>query len=231
MATRDPSPRKRPTKKTNVRIDSRAPLARLRDRLGLRCPKRGRCSGARLVEGLETSAGGPAQSAGQGVIRPLLSIEAEAYLAHLTRLDPESRRQRFARPVDDRTLARFVAAIDWSRALVLAHIEEGRVRGAAHLAWPDIAWLGGDGELAVAVEQDWRRGGIGGRLLERAAGEARARALAGIVFFSQTDNAPMLALARRFEAPLSLYGDEVEAHIALTAPMPDRPRVFAGMAV
>ncbi|MDH3232315.1 MAG: GNAT family N-acetyltransferase [Alphaproteobacteria bacterium] len=165
------------------------------------------------------------------VIRPLLSYEAGAYLAHLIRLDPESRRQRFARPIDNRSLRKFVAAIDWSRAMVLAYVEDGVVRGAAHLAWPDIEWLGGDGELAVAVEASWRRRGIGRRLLDRAAGEARARGLAGIMFFTQADNAAMLALADRLNAPVSYFGRDVEGRVALDVPPAARPLFYAGMSV
>ena len=164
-------------------------------------------------------------------MRPLLSTEAAAYLAHLVRLDPESRRHRFGRPVDDGTLARFVATIDWSRALVLAHVEEGNVRGAAHLAWPDVEWLGGDGELAVAVESDWRRRGIGRGLLERATSEATARGLAGIMFFTQSDNEAMLALARHFDAPLGFIGRDVEGRVPLAPPPSAATRYFAGMAV
>jgi ribosomal protein S18 acetylase RimI-like enzyme len=166
------------------------------------------------------------------VIRPLLSTEAGAYLAHLVRLDPDSRRHRFGRPIDDRELTSFVAATDWSRALVLAHIEAGVVRGAAHLAWPDIAWLGGDGELAVAVEGAWRRRGIGRSLLERATAEARARGLAGIMFFTQTDNEAMLSLARYFDAPLTRIGHEIEGRVPLALPPAAvRARYYAGMAV
>lgn len=164
-------------------------------------------------------------------IRPLLSVEAGAYLAHLIRLDPESRRLRFARPIDNRSLSDFVATIDWSRALVLAYIEDGVVRGAAHLAWPDIEWLAGDGELAVAVEQSWRRRGIGRDLLDRATGEARARGLAGIMFFTQADNQAMLALAGGLNAPISYFGRDVEGRVALDAPPAARPLFYAGMAV
>lgn len=168
---------------------------------------------------------------GRTAVRPLLSTEAGAYLAHLIRLDPQSRRHRFGRPIDNGTLARFIADIDWSRALVLAHIEDGVVRGAAHLAWPDVEWLGGDGELAVAVEEPRRRRGIGRGLLERATSEARARGLAGILFFTQADNEAMLALARHFDAPLSYFGRDVEGRVPLTVPPGVRPRYFAGMAV
>jgi GNAT superfamily N-acetyltransferase len=172
-----------------------------------------------------------ALSMGESALRPLLSTEAWAYLAHLVRLDPESRRHRFGRPIDNKTLTRFVAEIDWSRALVLAHIEDGTVRGAAHLAWPDVEWLGGDGELAVAVEHAWRRRGIGRVLLERATSEGRARGLAGILFFTQADNEAMLALARHFDAPLSFFGRDVEGRVPLTIPPAARPHYYAGMAV
>jgi GNAT superfamily N-acetyltransferase len=142
-----------------------------------------------------------------------------------------SRPAAFGRPIGDRDLSRFVADIDWSRALVLAHIEDGMVRGAAHLAWPDVEWLGGDGELAVAVEDGWRRRGIGRSLLERATGEGRARGLAGILFFTQADNEAMLALARHFDAPLQYFGRDVEGRVPLAIPPAARPRYFAGMAV
>jgi GNAT superfamily N-acetyltransferase len=231
MASRSEDPPDADPLKTNVRIEDGAPLARWWRglvRLG--------SAGRQRETGRSAAAGDPGLvrfdwAPGETVIRPLLSTEAGAYLAHLVRLDEESRRHRFGRPVADRELARFVASTDWERALVLAHIEDGAVRGAAHLAWPDIEWLGRDGELAVAVEAAWRRRGIGRTLLERATGEARARGLAGIMFFTQADNEAMLSLARRLEAPLSYVAREVEGRVPL-APLPAaRPRYFAGMAV
>jgi GNAT superfamily N-acetyltransferase len=229
MARRDEKPPSFSPLETNVRSKNHTRFASLRRALASigrwRRPAR---AGKAADPGLVQLNLGAAQT----VVRPLLSTEAGAYLAHLIRLDPDSRRHRFARPINDRDLARFVATTDWSRALVLAHIEAGVVRGAAHLAWPDIAWLGGDGELAVAVEEPWRRAGIGRGLLERATGEARARGLAGIMFFTQTDNEAMLALARYFDAPLTRIGHEIEGRVPLAPPPAAvRPRYFAGMAV
>jgi ribosomal protein S18 acetylase RimI-like enzyme len=228
MAPSDEKPPSFSTLETNVRSKSETFFARLWPRLR-------QWLGRWFERRVETSDPGRVQvhfGAGETVIRPLLSTEAWAYLAHLVRLDPDSRRHRFGRPIDDRELTGFVAATDWSRALILAHIEAGVVRGAAHLAWPDIAWLGGDGELAVAVEGAWRRRGIGRSLLERATAEARARGLAGIMFFTQSDNEAMLSLARYFDAPLTRIGHEIEGRVPLALPPAAvRARYYAGMAV
>ena len=233
MPARDQEPPDFDPMKTNVRLENDAPFSRVWRGLGSigRSSRQPEPEPAPGAEATETGLVRLPWEASQSGVRPLLSLEAGAYLAHLVRLDPESRRHRFGRPIADRELARFVAGIDWSRALVLAHVEEGMVRGAAHLAWPDIEWLGGDGELAVAVEAPWRRRGIGRRLLERATGEARARGLAGILFFTQADNEAMLALARHFDAPLSFLGRDVEGRVPLAVPPTARPRYYAGMAV
>ena len=150
-----------------------------------------------------------------GAVRPLGAADAAAYVAHLRRLDPESRRRRFSRPVDDRFLERFVAAIDWARALVLGYVEDGKVRGVVQLAWPDVAWLKGAAELAIQVEAGWRRLGIGTALLASARRRAREGGLPGIVFFAQADNEPMLRLARKLGAPLKHHGGEVEGALGL----------------
>jgi len=221
------------TIKTNVRIYAYKRLARILARLGSLRP--GRWARQVRVRHLETLARRSDRrhqpEAGPDGVRLLLSTEAGAYLRHLRRLDPEARRRRYSRLVDDRDLARFVVGIDWSRTLIAGYFEDGTLRGAAQLAWPDLAWLDGAAEMAVEVEADWRRRGIARSLMRRVATEARLRGLASILFFAQADNEPMLELARDMDAPLKLMGSDVEGRIALAGRPRPAAQFFGGRAI
>jgi GNAT superfamily N-acetyltransferase len=148
-------------------------------------------------------------------IRMLEPGERSLLRAHLLRLPPADRRRRFLRDIDDDVISRYVAGIDFARAAVAAYIEEGMVRAASQLAWPDIPWLEGEAELAVEVEPRWQRRGIGTAMVARAAEEARERRLPGIRFYAGGANEPVRRIAHRFEARLTTGDGEIEGRIAL----------------
>lgn len=156
-------------------------------------------------------------------VRMLGATEGPALADHLMRLHPEDRRARFAHPISERRMARYVAGIDWSRSLVLGWEEAGVLRAAVQAHWPDVDWLHGNAEVAVSVERAWQRRGIGSALVPLAALEARRRRLPGLYLAAQTDNEAVRRLARRLDVALRRDGIAVEGYMPLDphGPMPD----------
>jgi GNAT superfamily N-acetyltransferase len=139
----------------------------------------------------------------------------EARMArHFQRLDPESRRFRFGRAVDDEALARYCAGTDWMGAIILGFVPDGELRGLG-----ELRRLPGDGwrtaEFAVTVETPWRRRGLGSAFLRRLLALARNRGVETVCMLCLPDNRPLQRMARRLEAELEVGWGQVEGRIAL----------------
>jgi GNAT superfamily N-acetyltransferase len=136
-----------------------------------------------------------------GLIRKLWIGEADLYRDHLLRLDPLSRRNRFAGSVSDdfvRDYADLSFGID---ALIHGFFVDGTLRGAAELR-PIGAPLTLEAEAAFSIEKPWQSHGVGSVLLERTLLAARNRALKFLHMACLADNQRMQQLARKFEADL-----------------------------
>lgn len=134
-------------------------------------------------------------------IRHLWPADYAAWRAHLKRLDPVSRRQRFFGPVSDAFLDSFVDRAHGQGALVYGAFVDGIMRAAGELrivshVWPRSA------EAALSVEAAWQDSGIGSALLGRLITAARNRGIAKIVMLCQLENARMRHLAEKHEAEL-----------------------------
>ena len=124
-------------------------------------------------------------------------------LAHLMRLSPESRRNRFFVWMSDEALARHAARTD-PAAVVEARVD-GMTRGMAEvhlLHGPRAA-----AEISVSVEDGWQRRGIGAALVHRAIREARRRGAEEITLFLLPGNAAMRKIAFRACFVRAPYGD------------------------
>ncbi|MGQ0677932.1 MAG: GNAT family N-acetyltransferase [Rhodospirillales bacterium] len=151
------------------------------------------------------------------VIRTLLPTEFGLLKDHLLRLDPEDRYLRFTGLCDDATVARHVDGLDRFRAVAIAWIEGGRVRGAAELL--RFAPPGAErAELAVTVEKAWQDQGIGTELLRRALTVARNRGMEQIFMICLSENGRMRHLAEKFRGRLIELDREVGATVDLIAP-------------
>lgn len=106
--------------------------------------------------------------------------------AHLLHLGPESRLNRFLVWSSDAAVMRYAAAT--RPALILGARIDGRLCGLAELHIGE----GGDpiAEIALSVDEENRRAGIGSALFDGVVGEARRRGLRDIwIHFLRTNTA------------------------------------------
>ena len=88
------------------------------------------------------------------------------------------------------------------------------------VAMANLRAEGALGEVAVLVEDDWQRQGIGTDLLRGLSAYAERTGFAALIAYTSADNVPMLRTLRRLG-----YGspDRDGTVISLTLPMPGRP--------
>jgi GNAT superfamily N-acetyltransferase len=137
-----------------------------------------------------------------GVIRKLWIGEAPKYLAHLLRLDPESRSNRFGGAVADELIALYAAAALRPGNLVHGFLVDGVLRGVAELR-PLGSGLRREAEVAFSIEKPWQSHGVGSALLERTLLAARNRGIGHLHMTCLVENARMQQLARKYAAELS----------------------------
>jgi len=145
-------------------------------------------------------------------------VDYASWRAHLKRLDPASRRQRFFGAVSDAFLDAYVDRAHGQEAIVYGAFADGVMRAASELrllsdAWPRAA------EAALSVEAKWQDEGIGTALLGRAIMAARNRGIARVTMICQRDNARMRHLAVKYEADLSFEEGSVTGLVL--QPWPD----------
>jgi GNAT superfamily N-acetyltransferase len=136
------------------------------------------------------------------VIRKLWIGEADAYRDHLLRLDPDSRRNRFAGAVSDEFVRGYAELSFGMDALIHGFFVDGTLRGAAELR-PIGAPLMREAEAAFSIEKPWQSHGVGSVLLERTLLAARNRGIKFLHMACLADNKRMQQLARKYEAELT----------------------------
>jgi GNAT superfamily N-acetyltransferase len=154
-----------------------------------------------------------------GSIRKLWIGEAGLYRDHLSRLDRQSRRSRFAGMVSDqfvRDYAELALGID---AVIHGFFVDGTLRGAAELR-PIGAPILRAAEAAFSIEQPWQSHGVGSMLLERTLLAARNRGLKSLHLACLADNKRMQQLARKYDAELSFDFSGVVGEVATPRPTP-----------
>lgn len=132
--------------------------------------------------------------------------------AHLLRLKPDARVNRFFGAASDAAIARYAA--EANPALLVGAVDKGAVVGMAevHVHQADA---GVEGEIAISVDDDHRHAGLGGALFHRAVTEARRLGLDDIRVSYLRSNTAMQHLAEHegFE-PLPGHDAAVaEAHL------------------
>jgi GNAT superfamily N-acetyltransferase len=162
--------------------------------------------------------------AGDGIIRRLWPTETDKFCDHLLRLDPESRRMRFAHSVSDDFIAEYAGRMTEFGSLVYGHLVDGKVRGAAELRRLGDTW-GDEAEAAFSVERPYQDHGVGTDLMGRVVRAARNRNIHRLYMSCLAENGRMQAIARKHAAVLRFEYGEVVGEI-----LPERPDYF-GMAV
>jgi GNAT superfamily N-acetyltransferase len=153
------------------------------------------------------------------VIRKLWIGEADAYRDHLLRLDPDSRRNRFAGAVSDEFVRDYAGLSFGIDALIHGFLIDGTLRGAAELR-PIGAPLMREAEAAFSIEKPWQSHGVGSILLERTLLAARNRGIKFLHMACLADNKRMQQLARKYEAELSFDFSNVVGEVATPRPTP-----------
>ena len=154
-----------------------------------------------------------------GSIRKLWIGEAERYRDHLLRLDPVSRRNRFAGTVSDDFVRRYADLSLGMDAIIHGFFIEGVLRGAAELK-PIGQPLANEAELAFSIEKPWQSHGVGSALLERTLLAARNRGLKFLHMACLANNSRMVELARKFDAELSFDYSSVIGEVRTPRPTP-----------
>ena len=154
-----------------------------------------------------------------GIIRKLLSGERDQYREHLLRLDPSSRRDRFAGAVSDDFLVAYAANAWRLDTVIHGYFAAGVMRAAAELRplGPDFPH---EAELAFSVERPWQSLGIGSALLARSLLIARNRGYLRLHMACIAQNRRMQQLAAKFDAQMSFDFGSVVGQVAAPHPTP-----------
>jgi len=107
------------------------------------------------------------------LIRRLHARDASAIEVHLLGLNGNDRHLRFFSCSTDAQIRAYVRAIDWSRSLLLGAIRADRVVGMAEALF-DCSYAPRDAEIAVSVDAELRRRGLGHHLVSQAVARAAA---------------------------------------------------------
>jgi GNAT superfamily N-acetyltransferase len=143
-----------------------------------------------------------------GTIRELSAPDEPLHAEHLSRLDPDGRRERFNGIADDAFIARYARHCFAGAGRVFAWIDdEGHVRAAAELHPP----RGREpADIAFSVEPELRRQGIASRLFTILIAAARKEGFGELRITSSSHNQAMRALARKFGARFAFsYGETI----------------------
>jgi RimJ/RimL family protein N-acetyltransferase len=144
-----------------------------------------------------------------GSVRKLWSGEWDSFRRHLLRLDPESRRLRFAAAVGDAFLEDYARRMADMGSVVFAYVEHGEVRAAAELRKLSDQWTP-EAEAAFSVEKPLQDQGLGTELMGRVILAARNRGVHHLYMSCMVENRKMQAIARKHAATLRFeYGDVI----------------------
>ena len=159
--------------------------------------------------------GSPSRRRPAGTTRPSitrLGSEHEAQLsALLCGLDKSARINRFGHPASDARVRGHAKDAAAGAAYMAGALDAGRLIGVVEV------FAAGDGvaEVAIAIDADWRRRGLGSALLEAATRLAEQAGVATLRMFISRNNRPMRELAHKAGARLDFDLDKIVADIAV----------------
>jgi GNAT superfamily N-acetyltransferase len=154
-----------------------------------------------------------------GRIRKLWIAEADLYRNHLLRLDPKSRRNRFAGGVSEDFLSKYAELAFGLDALIHGFFVDDVLRGAAELRAIGLP-ARAEAEAAFSIEKPWQSHGVGSALLERTLLAARNRGFRYLHMACLADNERMQQLARKYEADLHFDFGTVVGEVTAPRPTP-----------
>ncbi len=149
-------------------------------------------------------------------IRTLGSNHRSRIQRHLLALNTDDRYLRFGYPATDEQIRRYVQSLNFERDDIFG-IYNRRIQlvAVAHLAYSTDAQFQSCAEFGVSVSASVRGRGFGSRLFDRAVMHARNQNVRLLFIHALSENAPMLAIARKSGARLERDGSETEAYLTL----------------
>jgi GNAT superfamily N-acetyltransferase len=136
----------------------------------------------------------------EGTIRKLWPTEVSKFRDYLLRLDPETRRLRFAHGVSDAFIEEYATRLNDNGAIVFGFFENDELRAAAELYKLGLAWGGGNAEAAFSVEAPYQNQGIGTELMGRVVQAARNRGVRHLYMTCLAENGKMQNIAHKHRA-------------------------------
>lgn len=155
-------------------------------------------------------------------IRRVLEDDLPQLRSHMGRLGRNGLRARFGYQVSDRFLDAYAERCVSVNAIVYGYFEAGTMHGVGemHLAACGAERRNLCGELAFSIEPDWRRCGIGTRLIERLLLTAHDRHVECLTLQCAADNWAMLSLARKHATDLTFEQGIVTGRVPIGRPGP-----------
>jgi RimJ/RimL family protein N-acetyltransferase len=149
-------------------------------------------------------------------IRALAPRHKPRILMHLLQLQPDDRYLRFGYPATDEQIQRYVDGLNFGRDEIFGVFNRRlQIVAMAHLAYSvDPQWAS-CAEFGVSVDGCQRGRGLGTRLFGRALTHARNQGVRLFFIHALSENAPMLAIARKAGARVERDGSETEAYLAV----------------
>ena len=149
-------------------------------------------------------------------IRSLGPTNRARIASHLLALDAQDRYLRFGYAATDEQIQRYVDRIDFDQDEIFGiHNRRLELIAMAHLAYAGSVEHKGCAEFGVSVLKSGRGKGLGSRLFERAAMDARTKGVEMLFIHALSENTAMLKIARKAGAKVERDGSESEAYLKL----------------
>ncbi|MFG5777034.1 GNAT family N-acetyltransferase [Comamonas sp. J-3] len=150
-------------------------------------------------------------------IRALSERHRSRIAAHLLSLDEQDRYLRFGYAASDAQIQRYVDNLNFERDEIFGVYNRGlKLIAMAHVAYaPASSNMESCAEFGVSVLKSGRGKGLGSRLFERAAMDARTKGVEMLFIHALSENTAMLKIARKAGAKVERDGSESEAYLKL----------------
>ena len=152
-------------------------------------------------------------------VRRLWPSDRQGVIDYFSRLDGETRANRFMGHVSEAGIRAYAEQAITARGVMYGAFLAGDLRGLAELR-PVVAgrssyFLGPQAEAAFAVEREFRRHGLGAALFARITQAARNRGVSDLHVRCFARNGPMIRLAARQGAAIERDGMETDGALHL----------------
>ena len=142
----------------------------------------------------------------------------------MLRLDSGDRVRRFCGALTDNNIASLLGSLDWRRGCILGCFIEQELRGLAHIIQlPD---RDDEAEIAISVDNAFRREGIATGLTEAAMRWAADNGLTAVSMVMLPENTPMKRLATKLGFHISEINNQMFARRAWRKHAPEKSAVL-----